>query len=215
MPNHSIEAVIFDCDGTLVDSEVISLRVLVDYVKEFGLQIDHSEAMERYAGNELTVVFRDIENQLGHALPDDFLEQFRHRQLAKLRSDVLACDGADELLRNLTLPFCVASNAPTNKIEICLTTTGLIRHFEPDQIFSAYDIEKWKPAPDLFLLAAKSMNVQPQNCVVVEDSSFGVKAGLAAGMRVIAYQPRGGTLDAEFGIPQVQHLAGLLHQLKE
>ena len=67
MPNHSIEAVIFDCDGTLVDSEVISLRVLVDYLKEFGLQIDHSEAMERYAGNELTVVFRDIENQLGHA----------------------------------------------------------------------------------------------------------------------------------------------------
>lgn len=189
MPSPEIQAVIFDCDGTLVDSESISLRVLVNYVAEFRLQIPHEEAMKEFAGNELSVVFAEIERRLGHKLPDDFLHEFRRRQIATLREQVTACQGAGELLAELTLPYCVASNAPRNKIEICLQTTGLRQHFSDSDIYSAYDIEVWKPAPDLFLKAAAGMCVDPTHCAVVEDSRFGIEAGLAAGMQVFVYDP--------------------------
>jgi len=183
-----IRAVIFDCDGTLVDSETLSLSVLVEFVAEHGVQISHQEAMEQYAGNELAVVLRDIEGRLGRSLPDDFLDNFRNRQIDRLKLHLKPSDGADELLSSLQVPFCVASNAPVSKVNVCLKATRLDHHFHPTTIFSAYEIEKWKPAPDLFLKAAASMNVAPEHCAVVEDSHFGVRAGLAAGMQVFAYR---------------------------
>ncbi len=189
MDRPEIRAVIFDCDGTLVDSETLSLAVLIEYAAEFGVRIGHQEAMEHYAGNELAVVFRDIEARLGSSLPDHFLDSFRERQIARLKKQLKASDGADELLSALQKPFCVASNAPVSKVNVCLQTTKLDHHFCESTIFSAYEIEKWKPAPDLFLKAAAEMNVAPEHCAVVEDSHFGIKAGLAAGMQVFAYRP--------------------------
>lgn len=189
MPAPEIKAVIFDCDGTLVDSETISLAILVECVAEHGLQVSHEEAMERFAGHELAVVFKEFEERLGRKLPDDFLDSFRARQLSVLEERVQPIDGADELLAAMSLPFCVASNAPLNKINLCLTSTGLIRHFDQSEIFSAYQINAWKPAPDLFLMAAESLGVAPENCAVVEDSVFGLKAGLAAGMQVFGFDP--------------------------
>ena len=184
-----IDAVIFDCDGTLVDSETISLRVLVDFVSEFGLEIPHQEALDRWAGGELPVVFGEIEQRLGHKLPEDFLEQFRKRQLSALETEVIPVEGAPQLLESMTVPFCVASNAPANKVRLCLKTTKLDRFFETSRIFSAYDIEKWKPEPDLFLMAAEQMKVTPSKTAVIEDSRFGVEAGLRAGMQVFAFDP--------------------------
>ena len=189
MKNVEIQAVIFDCDGTLVDSETHSLAVLVEHVAEFGLNITHAEAMERFAGNELSVVFREFEQRLGHSLPETFLDEFRHRQMSVLEQNVTAIDGAHELIGSLSLPFCVASNAPLNKINLCLTTTGLIPHFHESRIFSAYQINAWKPRPDLFLMAAEALGIPPENCAVVEDSHFGIDAGLAAGMQVFAFDP--------------------------
>lgn len=189
MPLPEIKAVIFDCDGTLVDSETISLAILIECVAEQGLQISHEEAMERFAGNELSVVFREFEERLGHPLPEDFLDSFRQRQMGVLEERVQPIAGADELLASMTLPFCVASNAPLNKVNLCLKTTGLIRHFSTDRIFSAYQVNVWKPEPDLFLLAAESLGVAPENCAVIEDSLFGLKAGFAAGMQVFGYDP--------------------------
>ena len=190
LPNRpDIRAVIFDCDGTLVDSETLSLAVLIEYVAEFGLEISHREAMERFAGNELAVVLGDIESRLGKELPTDFLDCFRHRQIDRLKLQLKPCDGADDLLSTLQLPFCVASNAPISKVKVCLQTTRLDHHFCESTIFSAYEIEKWKPAPDLFLQAAAALNVAPEHCAVVEDSHFGIRAGLAAGMHVFAYRP--------------------------
>ncbi|MEZ6121826.1 MAG: HAD family hydrolase [Planctomycetaceae bacterium] len=201
----SIDAVIFDCDGTLVDSETLSLSVLIDYVSEFGLEITPEEAHDRFAGNELSVVFRDIESRLGHALPDHFLDTFRQRQISLLERQLTAIDGAHDLLDGMDLPFCVASNAPFSKIHVCLRTTGLDVHFSEDRIFSAYQIEVWKPAPDLFLKAARDMGVAPERCAVVEDSGFGIRAGLAAGMQVFAFDPDNRHTEYS-GIRRVTHL---------
>jgi HAD superfamily hydrolase (TIGR01509 family) len=189
MDEHSIKAVIFDCDGTLVDSETLSLAVLVQHVAEFGLEISHAEAMERFAGNELSVVFSEFEDRLGRKLPEDFLDTFRSRQMDVLREQLQPVAGVHDLLDAMQVPFCVASNAPVSKIQLCLETVGLIHHFDESVIFSAYQIKRWKPEPDLFLMAAERMQVAPQHCAVVEDSVFGIKAGLAAGMQVYGYDP--------------------------
>ncbi|MCA9049018.1 MAG: HAD family hydrolase [Planctomycetaceae bacterium] len=184
-----IAAVIFDCDGTLVDSETLSLSVLIEYVAEFGLVISADEAHDRFAGNELSVVLREIEQRLGCSLPTEFLHNFRRRQMSVLREHVRPIDGAHRLLAGLRVPFCLASNAPRSKIELCLETTGLHVHFSASRIHSAYEVDAWKPRPDLFLKAAAEIGVPPQRCAVVEDSVFGIEAGLAAGMQVCVYDP--------------------------
>ena len=135
--------------------------------------------------------WHEIELVLGHALPHDFLERFRLLQIDRLRDGLEAVHGADELLNAMIRPFCVASNAPLSKVNVCLETTGLHHYFEEHRVFSAYQIQVWKPAPDLFLMAANNLGIPPERCVVVEDSGFGIEAGLAAGMQVIAYDPHG------------------------
>lgn len=208
--NKPIEAIIFDCDGTLVDSETHSLQVLVDYIREFGLEVTHEYAMERFAGHELTVVFAEFEERLGHKLPDNFLDEFRKRQMSVLAEKVTAIDGAAGLLSALSVPFCVASNAPLNKVELCLTTSDLIKHFPTEMRFSAYEVNKWKPDPALFFLAAERLGIAPENCAVVEDSRFGVQASLNAGMQTFAYDPHRQFVDRA----DVTSVAGLPELLK-
>ena len=181
-----IEGIIFDCDGTLVDSELISLGVLVDYLAEFGLAMPHEEAVSRFAGANLAFVLSELADQMTEPLPPDHVDEFRSRQMDRLRVELQPMPGAALLLASLKVPVCVASNAPRPKIELCLNTTGLIQHFDGSRIHSAYDIECWKPKPDLFWKAAKSIKVAPDKCAVVEDSLPGIEAGLAAGMKVFA-----------------------------
>lgn len=209
MEHRRIDAILFDCDGTLVDSESLSLAVLVELVADLGLHVPYEEAMDRFAGKELSVVFGELESRLEAPLPNDFLEIFRGRQIDVLKQNLQAIPGAHELLRGLTIPFCVASNAPRSKIEVCLTTTGLGQFFHDSRIFSAYEVEKWKPEPDLFLQAASAMDVPPQNCAVVEDSQFGIQAGLCAGMQVFAYNPHGKVGIFADGVTEVQRLSQL------
>lgn len=197
----AIRAVIFDCDGTLVDSETISMEVLLERVSALesaaegtqeGTQrvsITHAEAMTRFAGNDLKVVFKELESLMSVSLPEDFLSEFRRHQLAALAERLRPVDGAMELLASMAMPFCVASNAPQQKIRLCLESTTLIQHCDPKLIFSAYDVQAWKPDPKLFLASAKELKVAPEECVVVEDSVFGIEAGHNAGMRVIAFDP--------------------------
>ncbi|MFK7819339.1 MAG: HAD family hydrolase [Planctomycetaceae bacterium] len=191
MSESDIHAVIFDCDGTLVDSEKLSLAVLVDYVGELGLPLELDEALRRFAGGELPKVFAELETRLGRPLPADHMDQFRSRQLARLATDLEVIDGAAELLGAMTKPFCVASNAPLMKVNLCLKTTGLDRFFADHHRLSAYQIEKWKPEPDLFLKSASVLQTKPENCAVVEDTDYGIDAGLRAGMRVFGYDPDG------------------------
>ena len=209
MSDTKFEAVIFDCDGTLVDSEKVSIAVLVEYVGRFGFQIDLAEALARWAGGELPKVFAQIQADLHAPLPPDHIDQFRQLQMARLATDVEGIEGAYELVAGIQVPFCVASNAPLNKVELCLETSGLSPFFPVERRFSAYCIQRWKPKPDLFLQAAQALNVPAtKTCAVVEDSLYGIEAGRRAGMHVFAFDPHG-TLELPDDVDRVTSLQEL------
>ncbi len=185
---NNIDAIIFDCDGTLVDSETPENQVLVEFVAEFGLELDYEDSVRRFAGCKMADRVSGLEQDLGRPLPDSFVPELRRRNEQVFRERLQPFDGVADLLGRLTLPTCVASSGPRDKIKLSLKLTGL-NHFFADRIFSAYDVEKWKPDPTLFLHAAEQMGFAAERCAVVEDSSFGIQAGLAAGMQVFAFQP--------------------------
>lgn len=185
----TIDAVIFDHDGTLVDSEMITLSLLAEMAVEFGADV-YEDDVERFTGADLKLVVAEIERRRGVALPDDFLDMFRARQEARIRAGLEEVPGADTVLTALTIPTAVASNAPVAKMQLCLGATGLARHFEPEQMVSAYDVGEWKPAPGVFLAAAEVLGTSPEKCAVVEDSEPGIHGGLAAGMHVFAFDPK-------------------------
>ena len=184
-----IRAIIFDCDGTLVDSETISLKVLTELVVSFGYPLKYERAVERFSGQDLKLVFAEIESEMSQPLPADIIEQFRKLQIPRLESELREIAGASLLLQSVQVPYCIASNAPQSKIRVCLQTTGLMSLFADDRIFSAYDVDRWKPDPTLFLMAAEKLGVAPQECAVVEDSVFGIDASLSAGMQTFVYDP--------------------------
>ena len=187
MLEREFDTIIFDCDGTLVDSEPITVKVLIDFVKEFGLELSYEDALPLFVGRDMPAIMAVLESWMNSKLPVTFAEEFRARQASALRKELTVISGAHELLGSLERQFCVASNAPQAKIEINLTTTGLSQFFTSETTFSAYDINVWKPEPDLFLYAADRLKVDASRCVVIEDSQAGIDAGLAAGMQVIGY----------------------------
>jgi HAD superfamily hydrolase (TIGR01509 family) len=182
------ELVIFDCDGTLVDSEELGTSVLLEMAGELGLHLPLRETNLLFRGWQLDRCVAQIETWLGRKLPDDFVAQVRLRTRSTFEAKLKPIPGAVELVRALRLPMCVASSGPREKIELSLSLTGLLPYFK-DRIFSGYELGSWKPDPGLFLHAARTLGVEPARCAVVEDSLVGVQAGIAAGMQVFAYQP--------------------------
>ena len=180
-----IELVIFDCDGTLVDSEPLVAEVIAAAAAEYGISISAFEVHRRFKGGRLADCITALNALRAEPLPASFIETVRTRESIVLRERLQPMEGAVELLQAMHLPFCMASNGPQSKMEITLGTTGLIRLFQ-DRIFSAYEIGSWKPDPGLFLHAARTFGVAPQHCAVIEDSLPGILAGLSAGMRVFA-----------------------------
>ncbi len=180
------ELVIFDCDGVLVDSEALGNRVLVEFVAEFGLALELEEAILLFKGCKMADCVAVIEQRLGKKTPQDFVNQLRVRTAEAFERELRPVDGIETALDKINLPICVASSGPLEKIKLALRVTNLLPRFE-GRIFSSYEIASWKPAPDLFLYAAKKMGVQALSCTVVEDSVLGVRAGIAAGMRVLGY----------------------------
>lgn len=181
--------VIFDCDGVLVDSEAISSRIMAESINAAGIAITYQECRARFVGGTLQRVIDTIEEWRGEALPAGWKEDFEARRNEAFRKELNAVPGVEEvigLLRGQAVPFCVASSGSPEKMDLTLQLTGLRRHFG-DNVFSAAEVATGKPAPDLFLHAAEQMGQQPETCVVVEDSLLGVAAGMAAGMRVLAY----------------------------
>lgn len=178
--------VIFDCDGVLVDSETLGNRVLVQFVAEFGLTLELEEAIVLFKGCKMADCVAVIEQKLGKKMPPDFVTQLRTRTAEVFERELLPVEGIEAALEQINLPICVASSGPLDKIKLALRVTNLLSRFE-GKIFSSYEIGSWKPAPDLFLYAAKNMGIQPSFCTVVEDSVLGVRAGVAAGMKVLGY----------------------------
>lgn len=179
-----IECVIFDMDGTLVDSELLMIRGMSELVEE--ITISDEELVRRFGGQHLAQTFAQIEQEFDFKLPGDFETTYRNRVAELITSELKAFDGVHEALGLLDIPICLASNAPLQKVEHVLQTTELGEYFG-DRLFSAYQIGVWKPEPDLLLHAAEAMRFTPEKCLVVEDSIFGIQAGLAAGMNVLQY----------------------------
>lgn len=183
-----IRAVIFDSDGTLVDSEVPAMDVLHEMAVAIGLRLTRNEAHAQFRG----VRMADIAAWIGARVPDkpadfesEFTKKYRQTITQRFKENLSPMPGAVELLRNLKIPFGVATNGPREKVQLTLDLTGLLP-FVGDRIFSAYDHGSFKPDPALFLLAARSLGHEPQHCAVVEDSVPGLMAGIAAGMHVFS-----------------------------
>jgi HAD superfamily hydrolase (TIGR01509 family) len=182
----SWDLVIFDCDGVLVDSEPISNRILTRMLNEMGLPYSMRETMDRFVGRSMPSCVAIIEDELGGPAPADFTEEFHRRTVAAFEVELEPVRGVREALDGLPWPQCVASSGDHAKLRATLTRTGLYDRFA-GRIFSALEVQRGKPHPDLFLHAAERMGAEPARCAVVEDSILGVQAGVAAGMRVFAY----------------------------
>ncbi len=181
---------LFDCDGVLVDSELTAHLILQEMLGESGVTLSLQETLDRFMGTSTQRFLADLATLLGGQVPTGFLRRFQDRTFAAFRTDLKAVDGALELIASLAIPFCVASNGPREKMQLTLGRTGLLPLFA-GRLFSADDVVRPKPAPDLFLHAAQSLGASPADCVVIEDSPTGIAAGLAAGMRVLGFAPMG------------------------
>lgn len=177
---------IFDCDGVLVDSEPVSIAVLIDMVAHQGVQITEEEAYQRFLGRSVTSMTATLWEEYGVETDIDFLEHMRSELFQRFRDELKAIDGMAETLDRLSVPRCVASSSQPERIRYSLGLTGLLDKLEP-HIFSATMVKNGKPAPDLFLHAAGQMQVEPRHCIVIEDSPAGIAAAKAAGMRVFAF----------------------------
>jgi HAD superfamily hydrolase (TIGR01509 family) len=180
------ELVIFDCDGVLVDSEPIANRVMAEAITEAGLPITTEECMANFMGRRLDDSFAVIEARLGHPLPPDFISDYRARRDAALAAELEPVQGVAEAIDRIHLKRCVASSSEPEKIRASLAHTGMLGLFD-GRIYSAHEVKRGKPAPDLFLHAATEMGVVPARCAVVEDTIIGVEAARAANMSAFGY----------------------------
>lgn len=177
--------VIFDCDGVLVDSEPISIAVLVEIVAEAGAHIEPAVAYRQFLGRSVASIVRGLEDE-GLIVTEAHLERLRERLYARFREELLPIPGLTDVLPTLEGARCVASSSQLERIRLSLGVTGLLAYFEP-YIYSSTMVANGKPAPDLFLHAAKAMGVEPAHCVVIEDSPAGIEAAKRAGMSVFAF----------------------------
>ncbi|MEM8749357.1 MAG: HAD family phosphatase [Pseudomonadota bacterium] len=182
------ELVIFDCDGTLMDSELIAAEVETAALEPYGIKMSALEFTRKFAGTSSETVQSVIEEEIGRALPDDHIKQVKQKMNERLWREVKCVDGAHALLDNLDQPRCICSNAGLDKLKIELTRGELWDRFRPF-VYSARDIEgvDRKPRPDIFLHAAKEFNVAAERVAVVEDSVAGIEGARRAGMRVIGF----------------------------
>jgi HAD superfamily hydrolase (TIGR01509 family) len=180
------ELIIFDCDGVLIDSELLANRSEVEFLKSFGIEFDLSDYMSRFVGKSHRDVLTSIESLQGISLPADFWRLAEQQTFQIFQQELQPIPGIVELIAVLEQPICVASSSSLRRLDLTLKKTGLFDRFSP-YIFSAEQVKRGKPAPDLFLWAADKMQVQPDRCVVIEDSPYGVSAGVAAGMTVLGF----------------------------
>ena len=184
-PGHEV-LTIFDCDGVLIDSELIALGILSQMMGEFGTPMDVLACQHAFMGMHNADIVRAIEARIGRRLPADEGTRMRARMIEQLKRELKPIRGVADALAQLEGKRCVASSSDRERIALTLELTGLSRFFG-EAIFSGTEVAHGKPAPDLFLHAAKSMGFAPAECVVIEDAVAGVRAALAAGMPVIGF----------------------------
>jgi HAD superfamily hydrolase (TIGR01509 family) len=181
-----IDLVIFDCDGVLIDSEIVACRVDAVSLAEIGIDVTVDDILERYVGISTATMLADIAERHRVTLPGGFADELHRRVLAAFETELQAIPGIAETLDALPHQVCVASSSTPARLLHALSLARLIARFDP-HIFSATQVERGKPAPDLFLFAAGKMGADPAHCLVIEDSLAGVAAARAAGMIVFGF----------------------------
>ncbi len=191
--------IIFDCDGVLVDSEPISIAVLLEMIAKSGVTLSEDDAYDRFLGRSMATISKILHEEYGFAASEADLDEMRTNLYSRFELDLQPIPGIADTLKKLPQRRCVASSSQPERIRLSLRLTGIIDLLDP-HIFSATMVKNGKPAPDLFLFAANTMNVDPAECVVIEDSPAGIQAAKAAGMRVFAFtggtHSRGGRLES-------------------
>lgn len=211
--------VIFDCDGVLVDSEPISCETLAEALCEIGLPLTPSETMQAFMGRSMKSVLEIVAARRGEPVPEGFVAALQERTFAAFRTGLEAMPGIHEaldLLERTEVPTCVASSGDLAKMRFTLGLTRLLPRFD-GRLFSATQVARGKPHPDVFLYAAERMGQTPERCIVVEDSPLGVQGATAAGMRAVGFAPQGDgarltTLGAMV-IESMHELPGLLEDM--
>lgn len=176
--------VIFDLDGTLVDSERLCNQALIDLLPFINNSVE--SLVRRYRGGKLATILADIETRFDKRIPSDFEVVYRRHVDVLFQSHLKPIKGVPEMLKNLHYPSCIGSSGPIAKIRRALAVTGLAHYFG-DRLFSSYNVGCWKPNPGLFLYAASQMGFSPEQCIVIEDSDFGIEAARLAGMYALKY----------------------------
>lgn len=176
--------VIFDLDGTLVDSEGLCNQALLDLLPQLNEPV--ASLILRYRGKKLASILSDIEDRLCHKLPDAFEQRYRQHVSELFSRELKPMPGVIDMLESINVSRCIASSGPLLKIRQSLQVSGLASYFG-ESLFSSYEVGSWKPDPGLFQHAANAMGFLPSQCVVIEDSDVGIRAAEAAGMRVFQY----------------------------
>ena len=180
------DLVIFDCDGVLIDSEPIANRVLTERLRVAGLELSPDEVMRRFVGRTRAGCLALAAELLSRELPPAFAQDWDAALFEAFEKELRPIDGVAEVLDGLALPFCVASNSSPDRMRVSLGASGLLPRFA-GRTFSSAEVARPKPAPDLFLHAAKTLGAAPSRCAVVEDTPTGARAGVAAGMTVFGF----------------------------
>lgn len=217
MATNNIKCVIFDCDGTLVDSERLCCQALVTVFNRYGAPLTMRECVSHFQGGKLADILADMKKLLQVYVPIDLLEPEYRQELQKLFARYLQpMDGARRLINFLeahNIEYCVASNGPKEKIEYALALTGLLAFFE-GKVFSAFDANSWKPEPDLLMYCATNMGFLPNDCLYIDDTRKGVQAGLNAGIKTVQlFNGAEINLVDDERVTRIQHLDELREQL--
>ncbi|WP_159021612.1 HAD family phosphatase [Formosa sp. L2A11] len=183
------KCIIFDCDGVLVDSEAISNGILADMANKYGADLDLNAALKIFKGCSMATCLDKIRALVTKPIPEDFEAEYRRLSVAAFKKQIKPIEGVKEVvkeLKQLNIPFCVASSGLESKMRLNLELTGLLAYFEV-HLFSCFTIGKWKPDPGVFLWAAETMGFKPEECLVIEDSFSGVTAAKAGGFDVFGF----------------------------
>lgn len=212
-----LRLVIFDCDGVLIDSELPSCRLVAREARARGIELSDAQALERFAGKALGQVKRELEAEIGCDLGADYVQIMQDKLVDLMRDEAATIDGAETMLAGvqaLGVPFRVGSNSSWPEMEVKFARVGFTRFFPRDRIHSARDMMRPKPDPYVFLHAAEQEGVEPNQCVVIEDSDTGVQAAHDAGMACILFLPEGPAPGLNWpGLERITHLDALVPRL--
>lgn len=219
MPAATPLCLLFDCDGTLVDSEILLAEVMGDILPEFGLPFSARQYMDEFRGVRFQTIVQTLEKRFQTLAEDTYTQLeagMRARMEARMRAELVVIPGMSAALEQLSShPMAVVSNGPERKIRCALESTDLGHYFE-GRLFSAYTLNVWKPDPELYRKAATAMGYSPQNCVVIDDAAVGVEAGLAAGMHVVHlnhFPNEESTPEGAIGIHHANELTAVIAKL--